>query len=326
MMPDPKRVATRALLGAVQIEVLEDATQSAQSKYGDGIAVGKFLTHIPLYRVFDGEELRNIMSTGNIVGGNYSVEGERAFGAQWGSDLHAVAKWGEKQRGKRLGHELFIAEIDGFEREFAHLSGADGKMTPGVVQLDESFCNTGLGCSICARLQDVVRWFIVENGNPIQTTKNELDNMASSVGLKPRQMQLYKGGIITKPLKLVKALRYSMYDTMYDLYDVSKMRSLGVKLSDEMPKDMMGPIVVRSIAAMRGGWYIDSSSAWQSVPPSTDRELAVVVCITATVAVPQLIAPTPDEAHIRYVDLRLLNGKTKRIWQPWDGVSMRLLG
>lgn len=93
------RIARRLTLAAsarqaanVTVEVNERATQRAIQRFGEGIAVGKFTSPIKLYRVFDGEELRVTLDTGEIKGGDYSVAGERAYGAQWGSNKAEVER------------------------------------------------------------------------------------------------------------------------------------------------------------------------------------------------------------------------------------------
>ena len=212
--PSPIRVASRYIsAGSVKVEVIPKATEKAQSRFGGNIAVGKFLSSVPLFRVMDGEEVREIWKTGEIKGGTYAVEGEQAFGAQWGADRDKVAKWGIGHQ-PRLGHELFVAEIDGNGRVFAHLSGAGGELKPdsGTVSIDPDFCYTGLGCSVHARKGDVKQWYAVgKNGKVRKVSAGEIDDMISDLGLKPRDVELWYGHTFTwgeLPDKIVRALRY----------------------------------------------------------------------------------------------------------------------
>ena len=192
------RVASRYLrAGRVRVEVLKDETEKAIKRFGKGIAVARMLDSVPMFRVIDGEELRSVLGSGEFTGGSFSVDGERAFGAQWGSSLPDVAKFGHGwRRSGRLGHELFVAEMDGKDRVFAHLTGFDGELQPdsGAVSVDPASCSTGLGCSFRVKDSEVKQWYVVdENGKPSRISKSDLGGMVSQVGLKPRDVDLWMG-------------------------------------------------------------------------------------------------------------------------------------
>jgi hypothetical protein len=70
LRPSAIRVASRYLTaGTVKVEVIDRATEKARKRFGQGIGIGRFKSPIKLYRVFDGEELREILATGEIKGG-----------------------------------------------------------------------------------------------------------------------------------------------------------------------------------------------------------------------------------------------------------------
>jgi hypothetical protein len=131
-----------------------DATNTARKKYPlfNDMIIGRFDEQISLYRVFDAQELRHILSTGRITGGSYSVKAERDHGASWGWNVTEVITWGNGQRGKRLGPDLFLAKIDAFDKEFAHV-GPELPFDPSgpaeqPVHMTRETCRTGVGCSV----------------------------------------------------------------------------------------------------------------------------------------------------------------------------------
>ena len=164
------RVAHRYRL-ARSINILVDvpATLEARRKYPsfDELIVALFDDSFPLYRIFDGNELRHILTSGKITGGQYSVKAEREHGASWGYNIDEVVTWGNGQRGKRLGNELYLAKIDAIDKRFAHLGPNIGFDPSGPAlqssKMDASRCRTGLGCSVIdVHTQDVDNFWKVD--------------------------------------------------------------------------------------------------------------------------------------------------------------------
>ena len=99
-----------------------------------------------------GEVLVRIVATGKIIGGMFSNVEERQHGASWGSNRTEIIAWGNSNRGRRLGDDLFLAEIDGRGKRFYHMNAPvqfdpDGPAQQ-ISRFDLSLCNTGLGCSV----------------------------------------------------------------------------------------------------------------------------------------------------------------------------------
>lgn len=144
-------VLRRVLAREVRITVLRDETLS-ERRSGSGL-IARFETPFALYRIFDGEELRRIVKTGRISGGVYSIPAERAYGASWGEDITQVIQWGNRQRGQRLGDDLFLAKIDAQGKTFYRMSMDEVPCDPNGPEeqpatMDGSKCSTGLGCSV----------------------------------------------------------------------------------------------------------------------------------------------------------------------------------
>lgn len=334
-IPSPVRVASRFMTAAVKVEVIDKATEKARQRFGQGIAIGRFKSPIKLYRVFDGEELREILDTGEIKGGDYSVKGERAFGAQWGGDKVEVAKWGERQRGKRLGHELFLAEIDGNGRVFSHLSGADGKMNPGVgiIDLDPTFCSTGLGCSIPIQSNSVKGWYSVENGTPTKVSLNDLKSMSAGVGLKPRDHDVYKGVRLSGlPKKLQKALQWELLQADPEFrqarYDDdwptqrTKMQEAGVGPRDSMDGEKLGQLLIRAMCKEVGpedcsDWGTSHSKAEQEAGKADNKNSFSILAALVAHDAATFRRIHVSDAKVKYVEVRTPQGRWHRIWQPW---------
>lgn len=341
MKPSAIRVARRFLARSVQVEVNEKATERARARYKGDIAIGRFLSPIKLYRVFDGEELRRIIDTGEIKGGDYSVAGERAFGSQWGSDRQDVAKWGEMQRSKRLGHELFMAEINGQGRVFSHLSGAGGKMQPGeTITLDAEFCATSLGCSLHVGMYDVDNWYVVEpGGKPRKISFGEMEEMVSTVGLKPRDVDLYKGALLDSlPERVRRGLAWKVFKSDFRNRELSprevvlKQQDLGIRHKDFMPEDKLGRNVLRAMCKDTrvdcGTWGTSISKAQRESKPSRADQInsfALVVCLTAHTAIPyhEAVVWGLDDVAVKWIDVEMDGGRDIRIWQPWGDVGVK---
>lgn len=319
------RVASRYLrAGKVRVEVLKDETEKAIKRFGKGIAVARMLDSVPMFRVMDGEELRSVFGSGEITGGSFSVDGERAFGAQWGSSLPEVAKFGHGwRRNGRLGHELFVAEMDGKDRVFAHLTGFDGELQPdsGVVSVDSASCSTGLGCSFRVKDSEVKQWYIIdENGKPSRISKSDLGKMVSQVGLKPRDVDLWMGwSVSTSNLNpyLIRALKRRVFlDELKYVernwresrgkprdekpispfeYQKMQMRRLGITNRSGMDNERLGKKLLKYLGQEKGSiWSTSMAEATRiSQPTRTDPMMgvfALTFCVRANVAVPYQIA------------------------------------
>ena len=357
MEPSPARVVAlyreAELLrtaGGIRVEVLPEITEKARKRFGGNIAVGRFLTSVKMYRVMDGEELRSVFDTGEIKGGSYSVPGERAFGSQWGTSLPEVAKWGDVQRGKRLGHELFVAEIDGKGRVFSHLSGADGKLQPdsGIVSLDPEFCNTGLGCSFEIGLGDVKRWYVVDDSGTSPISKRDLEGQVGEVGLTPRKVDLWIGWSASSsdiPTRMIKALQYiAIREEVRGLDRMQKIRKerarekeLGISYNDDMDESKLSRLLFKFVGNEQGSWWYTSSAhavrTSKTSQADVDRGVfSLNFCLTADVAVPHQGADLKGQTGtVKMVRVYLppMNGKRgywTNIWQPWGSAKFSWKG
>jgi len=177
----PKEAATaarfRRLAREVRIVIDRDATLVVRAKHHDTSIVGTFESTVSLYRIFDGEELVRLARSGRFTGGTYSVGSERAHGASWGENISEIIGWGNRQRGHRLGDDLFLAKIDASGRRFYH-------MTPEVefqpegdslqpATMDVSKCSTGLGCSVVDVLFNDATFYRVDPGGQIEPLSDQ---------------------------------------------------------------------------------------------------------------------------------------------------------
>jgi hypothetical protein len=331
----------------VKVEVLDKPTQKARAKFGGELGIGRFLSSLPLYRSLDGEELLHIFDTGEIKGGDYSVGAERAYGSQWGASLEKVARWGEGQRGHRLGHELFVAEIQGKGRVFAHLSAADAQMQPGagVISIDPAFCFTGLGCSVKANLSGVVQWYIVEDGVPRKITHEAIKRLLPQLGLKKRKVDLWLGmHPLAKelPVKVASALRYEIIeenirDRRLWGWDADEVRREAIKdlkrqgyAAAPMDKAKLGRLLFRAASTlpyMHTQWESLSSEADEWAGPFDSdgvRSFAITLGVTADVAIPYYGADlTGQQAKVKMARLDVpptgeKPGHWAQVWAPWS--------
>ena len=351
------RVASRYLrAGKVRVEVIKDETEKAIKRFGDGIAVARMLDSVPMFRVMDGEELRSVFDSGEIKGGSYSVPAERAYGAQWGASLPEVAKWGDQQRGRRLGHELFVAEIDGGGRVFAHLSGAGGKLLPdsGVVSIDPSFCYTGLGCSFRVGLPQVVRWYSVdENGKPTPISKSDLEEMVSQVGLIPRDVDLWMGWSVSPSNlhpALIRAMQKFTLDQEYRYvdkawrdsygrprderpmspmrYEQMRMSEMGITPRSGMEPERLSKKLFRLLGEEKGSFWGTSmaEASRESQPGRTNATrgvFALTFCVRTNAAVPYQIADIKGKTGtVKMVQLYLnpMNGIGGPSFGRWENI------
>ncbi len=319
------RVASRYLrAGKVRVEVLKDETEKAVKRFGKGIAVARMLDSVPMFRVMDGQELRSVFGSGDITGGSFSVDGERAFGAQWGSSLPAVAKFGHGwRRSGRLGHELFVAEMDGKDRVFAHLSGFDGELQPdsGVVSVDPASCSTGLGCSFRVKDSEVKQWYVVdENGKPSRISTSDLGKMVSQVGLKPRDVDLWMGWSVSPSNlhpALIRALQKFTLDREWRYvdkawrdsrglprderpisplhYEQMRVGEMGITPRSGMEPERLSQKLFKLLGQEKGSiWSTSMAEATRVSQPgrtnATRGVFALTFCVRSNVAVPYQIA------------------------------------
>lgn len=169
----PKRGSRGRMVANPAINILVDRDMSIES---DGL-VAKFLDDVTLFRVMDGEELCIAAVSGTIEGGMFATRAERQHGASWAAtSLKDVADWGSHwSKTKRLGNDLFVAEVSGrdrvFYRELAQADRAALDFDPaGPAQqeawLDTDQCNTGLGCSFMVSVKDAKIYRIPKSGDP----------------------------------------------------------------------------------------------------------------------------------------------------------------
>jgi hypothetical protein len=154
---------------ASMVRVLVDvpATVDARRKYPlfTDMIIGTFDQSAHLYRIFDGQELRHILSSGRITGGQFSIKAEREHGASWGWDISEIIAWGNGQRGKRLGSDLYLAKLDTLDKKFAHIEPGVQIDPEGPAEQPVAFnlttCRTGIGCSVMDVGVDDVDFFEV---------------------------------------------------------------------------------------------------------------------------------------------------------------------
>ena len=166
------RIVARFLRQARDVRILVDQaeTDKARERFhekpdGEGSIVGTFESSVSMYRIMDGEELRRVVRMGKIVGGFYSVKAERAYGASWGENVSEIIAWGNRERGHRLGDDLFLAKIDASGKRFFHMNPKvpyDPKAPEQTYTMDVSRCNTGLGCSVIDVAFDEVSFYRVD--------------------------------------------------------------------------------------------------------------------------------------------------------------------
>jgi hypothetical protein len=311
--------------GSVHVEVLPEETAEARTQHGSKITVGRFLSDIPLYRVIDGEELRSILRSGKITGGSFSVPGERAYGAQWGADKEDVARWGEHWRVNRLGHELFMIEINGKGRVFGHIDPDFGS-EDNTFSVSTDFCNTGLGCSVAASVGDVQAWYRVEGGVALPSSVEELRELSKTVGTKPRKQPLFLGVFLSNPPeKIRRALRYEMvYGSMTGLDWVErsrKERELGVSSSDTLDSKALVKAVL--LAACSPGpcslWWASSAKAdSDSLPDRADGEntFAVVLRLKAEVVLSEdHDADLNEQKVVGELDMMEVYNPVRKAWE-----------
>lgn len=352
------RVASRYLrAGKVRVEVLKDETEKAIKRFGGGIAVARMLDSVPMFRVMDGEELRSVFGSGEITGGSFSVDGERAFGAQWGSSLPEVAKFGHVwRRNGRLGHELFVAEMDGKDRVFAHLSGFNGELQPdsGVISVDPASCSTGLGCSFRVKDSEVKQWYVVdENGKPSRISKSDLEKMVSQVGLKPRDVDLWMGWSVSPSNvhpSLIRALQkftlnqeWRYVDKAWRdsrglprderpisplMYEKMRVGEMGITPRSGMEPERLSQKLFKFLGQEKGSvWSTSMAEATRVSQPgrtnATRGVFALTFCVRANVAVPYQIADLKGKTGtVKMVQLYLnpMNGIGGPSFGRWENI------
>lgn len=291
-----QRVAYRYLTaGSVTVKVDPGGTQKGREQWGfKDMLVGEFASSIKLYRVFDGEELRKIVKSGEISGGGYSIAVERAYGASWGAGKNDVAKWGESQRGQRLGHELFMAEIDGQGKLFSHMHIEGLDVTQPTLSIPTEACSTGMGCSLRVKAGDVDRWYTVEGGRALPTKWADLVEQSKKVGLKPRHQELWLGALVRPPKRMAL---YMFAELARARLHLIKDREEEYKAERAIPrasKPSGWPEVVLRVACLKGAdcseWSANFARAdSQAKEGSSDGRstFSVLFQAQATIATPE---------------------------------------
>lgn len=179
-----------------------EIAESTASTEVISVLFATFAEHIDLFRVFDQREMYVISTTGDFGGGKFNTEFERATGAAFAAtSIQDVVNWGLgwRQSGRLVG-DLYVFEVDGFNRRFSHLSdpaafGVDmsglsrelSRYLSGEISMDEgiakcglldlefyiprSLCNTGLGCSILLKEWDDFKLYKVQGGDVLELSE-----------------------------------------------------------------------------------------------------------------------------------------------------------
>lgn len=178
----------------VLITVDRDETNE-MNKGSDTFAsvVATFDAPIKLYRVMDGEELALVVKTGIIKGGLFATEDERKYGASWTSTLEGLVDWGRSwSRGKRLGKDLFVAEVNAHGCTFFHMNLIAQDQIPfdpagerfQTFEVEAGHCDTGLGCSMTVPTKSATFYRPSKDGTElVPMTREELQ---AYVEKKPR--------------------------------------------------------------------------------------------------------------------------------------------
>lgn len=182
------------------ISILIDRDLSVSA---DGL-VAKFLDDVTLFRVLDGEELCIASVSGMIEGGMFATRTERQHGASWAAtSLRDVAGWGASwSEQKRLGKDLFVAEVSGrgrvFYRELSQKDAAALDFDPAGAPsqeawLDTDACNTGLGCSFMVSVKDAKIYRIQKSGEPKPMSQADVEEYVRKHPLPEVALRPYSG-------------------------------------------------------------------------------------------------------------------------------------
>ena len=291
----------------VRVSVDQEKTAQGRKKYGGQFVVGTFESPIKLYRILDGEELRAIASSGRITGGYYSIASEQAYGAAWGADRSEVVEWGNDQRGGRLGHELFLAEIEGQGRTFGHHHYPN---MPDDGEVPTTMCSTGAGCALEVGVDDVVSWHEVGEDGSVQPVSYEELGQREALGEKPREQDIWFGTVIRAGKKLAAAL-------------TSQLERKGTLRTD--PKALLKKACSDGCFT----WWAGGEAPPGDVEAASSRgngrtTFGLLFRAKANVAAPQYHV-MPKEAKL--IQIFLYDPKTDRkeqIWADIDGVPFKL--
>lgn len=213
--------------GSVRVIIDRDETLKARAKFNlfPDMIVGRFEGSIALYRAFDGEELQRVLQGGKLTGGGYSAAPERAYGASWGHNINQVIQAFNNLRGTRIGTDLYLAKIDGFDHQFAHLDPKLGFDPAGPPEQAAPFqadtCNLGLGCSIMVGTSDVDAFYKVDSSGQI--------NQLSIADLKKEQVTTPQPEPKPEPPKPPERIRGDFTIKPKDRFTVEKgSRRIGI--------------------------------------------------------------------------------------------------
>jgi hypothetical protein len=272
----------------VTISLDQDESLLARRKHETSqMVVGTFLSPIDLYRIFDGEELRNIVA-GNPFGGHFSTEAERSYGSAWGADLDEVLRFGRYHKG-RLGNELFVAQIQGEGRRFSNLGNEAFFLKPDAYDVPVNICNIGLGCSVDVMPQDVLRWWEVKGDQLVPTTWNALVAMAPHVATDPRKRDLWLGAnLVVNDMRLTRTLLWYAEDReIHRIPDAKQQQEALWQHSPRTPLVTIKPNVLLKACQQQGysRWQTSYYIAAQDAGVSSDNAFALLFRSTAKVTV-----------------------------------------
>lgn len=202
------RIVRRFLASHIKVIVDVPETLDARRKFPahPEAVIASFASPITLYRIFDGEEMVRILSTGKITGGTYSVKAERSHGASWGSDMESVIRWGNNLRGKRLGDDLFLARLHASGKKFFHLDPEIRDIDPNgpstqTMGMDANRINLSLGASVMdVSLGDVDLSLVHPDGRVEPLSANDAKSyvnkrVTKDVDLRKVHDKFYQGSI-----------------------------------------------------------------------------------------------------------------------------------
>jgi len=271
-----KRVASRIAMSvrvasrfAGRIPILVDVASTIEVRrkhpsHPEAVSA-TFTGPVILYRIFDGEELSRALKAGKITGGTYAVKAEREVGASWGTNLSEIVRWGNSQRGKRLGEDLFVARLNAARKRFLHLNPEIDPIDPTgaaeqIRSMDASRINLGLGASVAdVSIQNVGLFKVQLDGRVDAISPMEAQSYVGlrsklEVDLRAVNSQLYQGSILGVDVRIWdKGGRWGAYlnddrqiatnaATKDDAIELAKM---AIRMNPSRPVQMDGAILAQ---------------------------------------------------------------------------------
>lgn len=133
-------------------ENYDEAMQIREKTLFKKVGIGTFLTTVWLWRCMVEAEFLDILNTGKVVGGTFSIKVERNFGASFSGSRDDVLNWCSKNT--RYQGQLYIIGINAQQKEFLNLGMEDGmeaqglKYEVGDLIINTKIGDTGLGFSV----------------------------------------------------------------------------------------------------------------------------------------------------------------------------------